>query len=85
MQVRILRSHWTAPNWELSSSIAATANVLLGPIDQSPNFLKMSDFITEEKYVEERKNPIVITQLNELPYYARDPEWVRQYMQNRKF
>jgi len=59
-------------------------DVELTPIEAFPNFLETRKFITEEKYIEERKKPIVINQLNELPYYARDKEWVRQYIQNRK-
>ncbi len=55
------------------------------PIDEFPNFLEMSNFITEAKYIEERKKPpITVRELSDLPYYAHDEQWVRQYYQNRK-
>jgi hypothetical protein len=59
------------------------ANVLLIPIDYFPNFLEMPDFFTEEKYIEESKRPIPLRSLEDLPYYAKDREWVEQYRRNR--
>ncbi len=59
--------------------------VLLIPTDGFPDFLEMSEFITEEKYTEKWKRPPIALSLREdLPYYASDREWVEQYYQNRK-
>ncbi|MBC8218819.1 MAG: DUF2971 domain-containing protein [Planctomycetes bacterium] len=64
--------------------LGGQGNVELISIEAFSNFLEMADFITEEQYIEVRKKPIVINELNELPYYADDLEFVRQYIQNRK-
>jgi len=58
--------------------------VELIPANDIPNFLDIHEFIWEEKYIEERKNPIVINHKSELPYYADNQEWVEEYEQNRK-
>jgi len=64
--------------------LGGQGNVELIPKEAFSNFREMVDFVTEEKYIEVRKKPIAINELNELPYYADDPEFVRQYIQNRK-
>lgn len=52
--------------------------------DLFPDFLEMSEFTMEEKYIEEReKPPIVLSSFEDIPYYASDREWVDQYYTNR--
>jgi hypothetical protein len=65
-------------------SFGRPAKIQLIPVNQFPRFAEMGEFITEGNHIGDREKPLVITHLTELPYYASDPQWVHQFMKNRK-
>lgn len=61
--------------------------VVLMPEENIPNLLEMGDLpmlMEEESLKEKLKSPVPVRELSELPYYARNEQWVHQYYQNRK-
>ncbi len=63
------------------------ASVVLIPAETFPNLLGMGDLglFVEKKYLKEKlRPPITLSELNELPYYARNEEWVLQYYKYKK-
>jgi hypothetical protein len=59
-------------------------NVKIWPINNFPDFMSMSDFITDTSAAQHLKKYIEIQNINELPYYNINPQWTTQYYENIK-
>lgn len=64
-----------------------SANVKLVKAESFPNLQRMGDLgmFVEQEYIGERQKPAIpVKKLSELPYYADDEEWIRQYYKDKK-
>lgn len=63
------------------------ANITLVKAESFPDLKRMGDLglFFDQKFIEERQKPAIpIKKLSELPYYADDAEWIRQYYKDKK-
>lgn len=63
------------------------AKVVIARAEIFPNLLGMGDLglFVEQKYLKEKlRPPITVSELSELPYYARNEEWILQYYKYKK-